>query len=51
VYIVNSDVEISKCAFESDEKDPSKKRFISVEYSYNPTPLRPKKGVLVGSDY
>jgi len=51
VYIVNSEVEISKCTFEPDEKDPSKKRFVSVDYSYNSTPLRPRKGALVGSDY
>lgn len=51
VYIVNDEVEISKCNFEPDEKDPSKLRFDSIEYTYNETPLRPKKGILVGTDY
>ena len=51
VYIVNSEVDISRCNFEQDPNDPSKKTFTSIEYSYNPTPLRPKKGILIGSDY
>ena len=51
VYIVNDEVEISRCNFVQDEQEPGKLRFESVEYSYNETPLRPKKGVLVGSDY
>jgi len=51
VYIVNNEFEVTKCNFEPDAADPTKKRFASVEYSYNSTPLRPKKGVLVGSDY
>lgn len=50
-YIVNADFDISKCNFVADEADSGKKRFDSIEYSYNPTPLRPKKGFLVGSDY
>ena len=44
-------MEISRCNFVQDEQEPGKLRFESVEYSYNETPLRPKKGVLVGSDY
>ena len=51
VYIVNDEVEISRCNFVQDEQEPGKLRFESVEYSYNETPLKPKKGVLVGSDY
>ena len=50
-YIVNAEVDISKCNFEDDETDPTKKKFNSVEYSYNETPLRPKHGILVGADY
>ena len=50
-YIVNDEVEVSKCNFTPDEADPTKLCFDSVEYSYNETPLRPKKGILVGSDY
>lgn len=49
VYIVNTEVDISKCNFTACED--GKLRFDSVEHSYNDTPLRPKKGILVGSDY
>ena len=51
VYVVNSELEIDKCHFAADEADPSKLRFESVEFSYNDTPVKPKKGILVGSDY
>lgn len=51
VYIVNTEIEVTKCNFEPDAQDPDKLRFDSIEYSYNETPLKPKKGIFVGSDY
>ena len=51
VYIVNTEVELTKCNFETDPNDPSKTKFCSIEYNYNNTPLQPKSGILVGSDY
>ena len=51
MYIVNDEVELEKCNFEADPEDASKLKFDSIEYNYNMTPLRPKKGILVGSDY
>ena len=48
VYIVNDEVEIKKCNFVTDD---GKLKCDSVEFSYNETPLTPKKGFLVGSDY
>ena len=51
VYIVNTEVELEKCVFEADADDGSKLKFDSIEYNYNNTPLKPKKGILVGSDY
>ena len=50
-YVVNTDVEIGDCQFVQDEADPSVLKFESIEFSYNGTPLKPRKGVLVGSDY
>ena len=46
--VVNDEVEIKKCNFITDD---GKLKCDSVEFSYNETPLTPKKGFLVGSDY
>ena len=51
MYIVNDEVELEKCNFEADPENAGKLKFDSIEYNYNMTPLRPKKGILVGSDY
>lgn len=51
VYVVNNELEITKCNFAQNEAEPSKLRFDSVEFNYNDTPVKPKKGILVGSDY
>ena len=51
MYIVNTEIEVTKCNFEPDAENPDKLKFDSIEYSYNETPLKPKKGIFVGSDY
>ena len=61
IYIVNEEVDIKQCNFvaasgqkeETTEGINAKKVYKcdSVEFSYNGTPLTPRKGFLVGSDY
>jgi len=48
---VNNELDITELNFSPDETDPAKMRFDSVQFNYNDTPVRPKKGILVGSDY
>ena len=49
-YIVNTEVDIEKCNFKFNE-ETNMKEFDSIEYNYNATPVRAKKGILIGSDY
>jgi len=51
VYIVNNEVEIGECCFAPDPANDRKQRFDSIKISYNSTPLKPRKGIFVGSDY
>ena len=51
VYVVNSELKIGDCVFTQDEAEEAKLRFESIKFNYNDEPLKPKKGILVGSDY
>ena len=48
VFIVNDEVQLNKCNY---EKTPDGIKFSSLDFNYNDTPVTPKKGIIVGSEY
>ena len=49
IFIINDEVELHKCHFV--ESESGKVQFDSISFNYNDTPVKPKKGLIVGSEY